>query len=116
MVDCLQRSEAERADRQAYRQNLDVRTAGTHPRGRAPNVAAGNLFPQLQEAFGDVSRAISGSAQNLPPAISRFFDDYAVGLNLNWEIISGADSGAASRRPTANSTRPSRTMTTPSSS
>lgn len=74
---------------QAYRQNLDVRTAGTRIlAARAErNIAAGNLFPQLQEAFADVSRnAISGNRANLPPTISRFFDHNAAGFNLAWEI------------------------------
>jgi NodT family efflux transporter outer membrane factor (OMF) lipoprotein len=73
----------------AYRQNLDVRTAGTRIlAARAQrNIAAGNLFPQLQEAFADVSRnAISGNRANLPPAASRFFDNNAAGFNLAWEI------------------------------
>jgi NodT family efflux transporter outer membrane factor (OMF) lipoprotein len=73
----------------AYRQNLDVRTAGTRiMAARAQrNIAAGNLFPQLQEAFADVSRnAISGNRANLPPNIQRFFDNNAVGFNLAWEI------------------------------
>jgi len=74
---------------QAYRQNLDVRTAGTRIlAARAQrNIAAGNLFPQFQEAFADVSRnAISGNTANLPPNISRFFDNNAAGFNLAWEI------------------------------
>jgi len=73
----------------AYRQNLDVRTAGTRIlAARAQrNIAAGNLFPQLQEAFADVSRnAISGNRANLPPGVSRFFDNNAAGFNLSWEI------------------------------
>lgn len=73
----------------AYRQNLDVRTAGTRIlAARAQrNIAAGNLFPQLQEAFADVSRnAISGNRANVPPGVSRFFDNNAVGLNLSWEL------------------------------
>jgi NodT family efflux transporter outer membrane factor (OMF) lipoprotein len=74
---------------QAYRQNLDVRTAGTRIlAARAQrNIAAGNLFPQLQQAFGAVTRnAISGNRPNLPPNVSRFFDDNVGGLNLAWEI------------------------------
>jgi NodT family efflux transporter outer membrane factor (OMF) lipoprotein len=74
---------------QAYRQNLDVRTAGTRIlAARAQrNIAVGNLFPQLQEAFGDVSQnAISGNRANLPPGVNRFFADNAVGVNLSWEI------------------------------
>src|SRR5262245_5659685 len=41
---------------EAYRQNLDLRTAGTRIlAARATRgIAAGNLFPQLQEAFADI--------------------------------------------------------------
>src|SRR5207247_1387034 len=46
------------------------------------------LFPQLQEAFADIShRAISGTVANAATAdVVRFFDNNAVGLNLAWEI------------------------------
>jgi NodT family efflux transporter outer membrane factor (OMF) lipoprotein len=74
---------------QAYQQNLTLRTAGTRIlAARAQrNIAAGNLFPQLQEAFADVSRnALSGNLANLPPGFRRFFDNNAAGLNLSWEI------------------------------
>jgi len=74
---------------QAYRQNLDVRTAGTRIlAARAQrNIAVGNLFPQTQEAFADVSRnAISGKTANLPPNLTRFFDNNAAGFNLSWEL------------------------------
>ena len=49
---------------QAYTQNLDVRTAGTRIlAARATrNIAAGNLFPQLQEAFADISRNAASGA------------------------------------------------------
>ncbi|MCI0639223.1 MAG: efflux transporter outer membrane subunit [Gemmataceae bacterium] len=72
---------------QAYSQNLDLRTAGTRIlAARATrNIAAGNLFPQLQEAFADISRnGLSGSTAN--PIPDRFFDNSAVGFNLAWEI------------------------------
>jgi len=75
---------------QAYRQNLDVRTAGTRIlAARAQrNIAAGNLFPQLQEATASISHnAVSGTIANAATTdIVRFFDNNAVGLNLAWEI------------------------------
>lgn len=74
---------------EAYRQNLDVRTAGTRILAARAlrNIAAGNLFPQMQEAFADISHnAVSGNIANLPPGFRRWFDDNAVGLNLSWEI------------------------------
>src|SRR5581483_9363966 len=52
---------------QAYRQNLDVRTAGTRILAARAlrDIAVGNLFPQLQEAFADYSHnAISGTVAN----------------------------------------------------
>jgi len=74
---------------QAYRQNLTVRTAGTRIlAARAQrNIAAGNLLPQLQEAFGEIThRAVSSNGANLPPNVSRFFDNNTVGVNLAWEL------------------------------
>jgi NodT family efflux transporter outer membrane factor (OMF) lipoprotein len=73
----------------AYRQNLDLRTAGTRIlAARAQrNIAAGNLFPQKQEARLDIDRfGVSGNIANLPPGFTRFFDNNAVGFNLQWEI------------------------------
>ncbi len=84
---------------QAYNQNLDLRTAGTRILAARAlrNIAAGNLFPQLQEAFLDYSRnAISTNVANVGNAerlarqfgqdFRRFFDNNAVGFNLAWEI------------------------------
>jgi NodT family efflux transporter outer membrane factor (OMF) lipoprotein len=75
---------------QAYSQNLDLRTAGTRIlAARAThNIAVGNLFPQFQEAFADISRnAISGTIANASKTeVVRFFDNNDVGLNLSWEI------------------------------
>ena len=74
---------------QAYQQNLTLRSAGTRIlAARAQRgIALGNLFPQSQEAYGDISRnAISGNFANLPPGVKRFFDNNAGGLNLSWEL------------------------------
>jgi NodT family efflux transporter outer membrane factor (OMF) lipoprotein len=75
---------------QAYNQNLDLRTAGTRILvARAQrNIAAGNLFPQLQEAFLEYTHnAVSGNVANARTTdIVRFFDNNAVGFNLAWEI------------------------------
>jgi NodT family efflux transporter outer membrane factor (OMF) lipoprotein len=75
---------------QAYNQNLDLRTAGTRIlAARAQrNIAAGNLFPQLQEAIASYSHnAISGAVANAAKTeFTRFFDNNAIGLNLAWEI------------------------------
>ena len=74
---------------QAYRQNLDVRTAGTRIlAARAQrNIAAGNLFPQFQQAFASLTRnAISKNTANVPPGLDQFFDHNSVGVNLAWEV------------------------------
>ena len=75
---------------QAYRQNLDVRTAGTRIlAARAQrNIAAGNLLPQLQQAYAEIShQAVSGTIANAATTdIVRFFDNNTVGFNLAWEI------------------------------
>jgi NodT family efflux transporter outer membrane factor (OMF) lipoprotein len=71
----------------AYNQNLDLRTAGTRilAARAVRGIATGNLFPQLQEAFADISRnAVSGRTAN--PIPNRFFDNNLVGVNLAWEI------------------------------
>jgi NodT family efflux transporter outer membrane factor (OMF) lipoprotein len=72
---------------QAYNQNLDLRTAGTRILAARAlrNIAAGNLFPQTQQAFADWSHnATSGKVAN--PLPNRFFDDSTAGFNLAWEI------------------------------
>lgn len=74
---------------QAYRQNLDVRTAGTRILAARAirNIAVGNAFPQLQQAFADLQRvAVSGNKANIPPNLERFFGDNLVGFNLAWEL------------------------------
>jgi len=72
---------------QAYRQNLDLRTAGARilSARAVRNIAAGNLFPQLQQAALDVIH--HGASANTPFAVApRFFDDNIAQLNLAWEI------------------------------
>ncbi len=71
----------------AYNQNLDVRTAGTRIlEARAQrNISRGFLLPQLQEAFAEITRnQTSRNAVFTPPI--QFFDNNAVGFNLQWEI------------------------------
>ncbi len=72
---------------QAYQQNLTLRVAGTRIlAARAQrNIAAGNLFPQTQQAFADYnSTQTSGNTANVLPR--RFFNDATVGLNMSWEV------------------------------
>lgn len=75
----------------AYRQNLDLRTAGMRVlEARAlRNIACGNLFAQVQQGFGSYSRnQISKNEANIPdiPGFQRIFDMWEFGLNVSWEI------------------------------
>jgi NodT family efflux transporter outer membrane factor (OMF) lipoprotein len=72
---------------EAYQQNLTLRSAGTRIlAARAQrNIAAGNLFPQTQQATGDYNRnQLSGNVAN--PQTTRLFNDTATGVNLSWEL------------------------------
>lgn len=72
----------------ACQQNLSLRVAGLRIlEARAQRaVVAGELFPQQQEAFGEYSRnklsknGPSGASPNL------YFNDWALGGNLAWEL------------------------------
>ena len=87
----------------AYRQNPNLRAVGTRVfQARAQRgIAAGNLFPQTQEATGSYSRvALSHNAFNNPAAfeaaspsrtapglpIGNFYPDLTAGFNLSWEL------------------------------
>jgi outer membrane protein TolC len=71
----------------AYLQNLTLRAAGLRIlEARAQrNIAAGELLPQLQEAFGSYAR--SGLSKNVSrgPA-PRVSDEWSTGANLAWEL------------------------------
>lgn len=71
----------------AYRQNLSLRVAGARIlEARAQRqIAAGNLWPQFQEAFGDYSRnKLSSESANPPPEL--WFSNWETGFNLAWEL------------------------------
>jgi NodT family efflux transporter outer membrane factor (OMF) lipoprotein len=88
----------------AYRQNLDVRTAGARVlQARAlRNQAIGGIFPQLQEFFAEYKRTgisvntaqfggaaganQAGGIVGSPRGFTRFFDNWSTGFNLAWEI------------------------------
>jgi NodT family efflux transporter outer membrane factor (OMF) lipoprotein len=87
----------------AYAQNLTLRVAGTRIlQARAQRaIAAGNIFPQTQEATGQYSRVnLSQNAFNnpsellklspipLPPGapIGNFYSDWTAGFNMGWEL------------------------------
>ena len=88
----------------AYRQNLDLLTAGLRVlEARAQlGIAIGDQYPQTQEAQGSFTRErLSKNAPNTSGA-DRNFDNLSVGLDASWEIdfwgrfqrgIESADSG-----------------------
>ena len=79
---------------------LDPRVLGARARKRRAQqaIAAGNLFPQSQEAFGQYSRVgLSKNAFNnpaallppgtpAPPLFGNFYSDWQTGFNLSWEL------------------------------
>jgi NodT family efflux transporter outer membrane factor (OMF) lipoprotein len=71
----------------AYKQNLDLRAAGTRIlESRAQrNIAIGNLFPQSQTALADFAHAQLSKNLGLPLPSSTL-NVWADGLNLSWEI------------------------------
>lgn len=72
----------------AYSQNLSVRAAGMRVvEARALRaIAAGNLFPQAQQAIGDYSRI--GISENGPSGLTpvNWFDEWTLGATLSWEL------------------------------
>ncbi len=72
----------------AYQQNLTLRVAGLRIlEARAQRaIAAGNLFPQAQQAFGDYSR--NAISENGPAGMTpnRFFSEWTLGASLAWEL------------------------------
>jgi len=72
----------------AYRQNLSLREAGFRVlQARAQRaIAAGELFPQQQDAVGSYTRqAKSQTSAGVPPT-QPFFDQWNMGFNLAWEL------------------------------
>ena len=73
----------------AYSQNLSLREAGFRVlEARAQlGMTRGNLFPQTQQAVGGYQRgAASQVANSSPGTAAQFFNDWAMGFNLSWEI------------------------------
>jgi NodT family efflux transporter outer membrane factor (OMF) lipoprotein len=72
---------------EAYSQNLTVREAGTRiMRAQAiRGIAAGNLLPQSQQAFGGYSRVQTSQNVAVPSPVRRF-DVWDAGGNLGWEL------------------------------
>jgi len=73
----------------ATSQNLSLREAGFRIlEARAQlAIAAGNLFPQTQQAFGSYQREAASQNANTAPGFGKqFFDQYTFGFNLSWEL------------------------------
>jgi NodT family efflux transporter outer membrane factor (OMF) lipoprotein len=73
----------------AYTQNLDLRTAATRVlQAKAQrNIAAGNLFPQTQNAIGAYAHAQTGQNGGLPfGGFGNILNVWATGFNLSWEL------------------------------
>jgi len=76
----------------AYRQNLDLKTAGTRVlQARAQrNISAGNLFPQTQNLVGDYAHVQISKNLNVlgnpMVGLPTNLDVWATGLNASWEL------------------------------
>lgn len=74
----------------AYKQNLPLRRAGLQvlEADRRRAIAAGELFPQLQESFGNfqqTQRSPSGFSNSVPGS-ARSFGAWSAGLRASWEL------------------------------
>jgi outer membrane protein TolC len=73
----------------AYRQNISLREAGTRIlAARAERgIAVGELFPQIQQAYGDYQR-IGVSRNTVIGSLfpKRFFDRWDTGFSASWEL------------------------------
>ncbi len=71
----------------AYQQNLTLRVAGSRIlQARAiRGIAAGNLFPQLQEAFGSQTRN-KASSETTFGTTEQWFQQWDAGFNASWEL------------------------------
>jgi len=72
----------------AYRQNLTLRVAGLRIlEARALRaIAAGNIFPQGQEAFGDYTRLELSENSTAGFSPLHHFDQWTLGTGLAWEL------------------------------
>jgi NodT family efflux transporter outer membrane factor (OMF) lipoprotein len=72
----------------AYRQNLTLRVAGLRIlEARALRaIAAGELFPQQQDAFGDYTRNALSLNGPAGATLDRFFSEWKLGATLAWEL------------------------------
>lgn len=73
---------------EAYRQNLTLRVAGLRiMEARAQRaIAAGNLFPQQQQAFGDYTRTGISQGSRFGAIFNDPYSTWTLGGNLAWEL------------------------------
>ncbi len=72
----------------AYRQNLSLRVAGLRiMEARAQRaIAAGTLFPQGQQAFGDYTRTEVSQNSRIGGIFAQPYSTWNLGANLAWEL------------------------------
>src|SRR5262249_32890814 len=76
----------------AYRENLDLKTAGTRVmQAQAQrNIAAGNLFPQSQDVLADYAHVQLGKNLNIfkspVSSLPSNINVFATGFNASWEL------------------------------
>ena len=72
----------------AYRQNLSLRVAGLRIiEARAQRaIAAGNLFPQGQQAFGDYTRTEVSQNSRIGGIFAQPYSTWNLGASLAWEL------------------------------
>src|SRR5262245_840195 len=71
----------------AYRQNISLREAGTRilAARAVRGIAVGELFPQVQQSFGDYQHiGLSRTVAN--PFPTRWFDNWDTGFAASWEL------------------------------
>src|SRR5262245_33198637 len=71
----------------AYQQNLSLRVAGARILGARAQlgIAVGNLFPQLQQAFGDYTNNKT-STKVANPIPNHWFQNWDGGFVASWEL------------------------------
>jgi outer membrane protein TolC len=71
----------------AHAQNISLRVAGARilEAQAIRGIAAGNLFPQVQQAFGEYSRE-KLSTKTVQPPLEQWFSNWEGGLTASWEL------------------------------
>lgn len=73
---------------EAYQQSLTLQAAGLRVlEARAQlGIAIGNLYPQVQQVFGQATYTRASENRGDLPSGDRTFADYAAGFNVAWEL------------------------------